>query len=206
VTPATTALQPARPLVSICVFCASSSGRDGAFLAAAREFGRLLAERGHRLVYGGGRVGLMGALADGALAAGGNVVGVIPETLVQREVAHEGLQELRVGASMHERKATMAELADAFVALPGGIGTLEELFEVWTWGQLGLHGKPCGLLDLDGYYEGLLTFLRRATEGGYVAAETLGLLVVETEGRRLLDALETRRLPRLPRRLDREET
>ena len=205
-TAAATDPSTARSLASICVFCASSSGRDGEFLSAARDFGRLLAERGHRLVYGGGRVGLMGALADGALAAGGNVVGVIPEMLVRREVAHESLGELRVVASMHERKATMAELADAFVALPGGIGTLEELFEVWTWGQLGLHSKPCGLLDLDGYYEGLLAFLRRAAAGGYVAAETLGLLVVESEGRRLLDALGHRRLPHLPWRLEPEET
>src|SRR5581483_9836985 len=146
----------ARSLSSLAVFCGSSSGNDPRHAEGARDFGRLLAEHGIAIVYGGGRVGLMGALADAALAAGGRVVGVIPEALVARELAHPGLSELRVVASMHERKATMAELADAFVALPGGIGTLEELFEVWTWGQLGLHRKACGLLDLHGYYTSLL--------------------------------------------------
>jgi uncharacterized protein (TIGR00730 family) len=125
---------------------------------------------------------------------------------VAQDRLREGLGELRVVGSMHERKALMAELADAFVALPGGIGTLEELFEVWTWGQLGLHAKPCGLLDLDGYYEGLLVFLRRAADGGYVARDTLDLLVVEREASRLLDGLEARELPRLPRQLERDQT
>ncbi|HET9766272.1 MAG TPA: TIGR00730 family Rossman fold protein, partial [Thermoanaerobaculia bacterium] len=171
---------------SICVFCASSRGRDERLLAAAHDFGRLLASRGQRLVYGGGRVGLMGALADGALAGGGEVVGVIPEAMVGRELAHSGVPDLRIVGSMHERKATMAELADAFVALPGGIGTLEELFEIWTWGQLGLHRKPSGLLDLDGYYAQLLAFLGHAEASGFIGADTMRLLVVERDPERLL--------------------
>ena len=191
---------------SICVFCASSRGRDEGLLDAAHAFGRLLASRGQRLVYGGGRVGLMGAVADGALAAGGEVVGVIPEMMVGRELAHEGVTELRVVGSMHERKATMADLADAFVALPGGIGTLEELFEIWTWGQLGLHRKPCGLLDLGGYYSRLLDFLAHAHESGFIGADTMRLLVVERDPQRLLEELATRHLPALPRQLDRAST
>ena len=191
---------------SICVFCASSRGRDERLLAAAHDFGRLLASRGQRLVYGGGRVGLMGALADGALAGGGEVVGVIPEAMVGRELAHEGITDLRVVESMHERKATMAELADAFVALPGGIGTLEELFEIWTWGQLGLHRKPCGLLDLDGYYAQLLAFLGHAEASGFIGADTMRLLVVERDPERLLAELASRHVPPAPRLLDRAAT
>ena len=191
---------------SVCVFCGSSPGRDPRLLTMARDFGALVAARGQRLVYGGGRVGLMGALADGALAAGGTVIGVIPAMMVGRELAHPGLGELRVVGSMHERKATMADLADAFVALPGGIGTLEELFEVWTWGQLGLHRKPCGLLDVDGYYERLLAFLHHAGSAGFIGSDTMRLLVVEADGATLLDALASRPLPALPRHLDRGET
>jgi len=193
----------ARSLSSLAVFCGSSSGNDPRHAEGARDFGRLLAEHGIAIVYGGGRVGLMGALADAALAAGGRVVGVIPEALVARELAHPGLSELRVVASMHERKATMAELADAFVALPGGIGTLEELFEVWTWGQLGLHRKACGLLDLHGYYTSLLRFLAEAHAAGFVPAEAAQLLVVDRDPVRLLDGLATRPLPRVDRHLDR---
>jgi uncharacterized protein (TIGR00730 family) len=191
---------------SICVFCASSRGRDERLLGAAHDFGRLLAGRGQRLVYGGGRVGLMGALADGALAGGGEVVGVIPEAMVGCELAHSGIPDLRVVGSMHERKATMAELADAFVALPGGIGTLEELFEIWTWGQLGLHRKPCGLLDLDGYYTQLLAFLGHAEASGFIGAETMRLLVVERDPERLLEELARRHVPPAPRLLERADT
>src|SRR5438876_640209 len=144
---------------SICVFCASSTGRDPAFAASARSFGALLACEGITLVYGGGHVGLMGALADACVGAGGRVVGVIPCALWDREVGHRGLSELHVVETMHERKAKMASLADAFVALPGGLGTLEEIFEVWTWGQLGIHTKPCAFFDVDGYYAPLLAFL-----------------------------------------------
>lgn len=193
-------------LASVCVFCASSPGREGRYLAAARNFGALLASSGRRLVYGGGRVGLMGALADGALAAGGTVVGVIPDMMVGRELAHGELSELQVVGSMHERKATMADLADGFVALPGGIGTLEELFEVWTWGQLGLHDKPCGLLDVDGYFGGLLAFLDHAGEAGFVGEETRHRLLVDRDPTRLLAAMadRPRQSPLLP--IDRERT
>lgn len=143
----------------LCVFCGSSDGDDPAYPAAARELGGTLARAGIGLVYGGARVGLMGAVADAALAAGGEVIGVIPTALVEKEVAHTGLSDLRVVASMHERKALMAELSDGFVALPGGIGTFEELFEVWTWAQLGYHAKPCALLNVNGFYDGLIAFL-----------------------------------------------
>src|SRR5690606_14481583 len=144
---------------SLCVYCGANPGNKPIYLDAAESFARLLAERGIRLVYGGASVGVMGAVANAALEAGGEVVGVIPQALVEREVAHNGLSELIITSSMHERKARMADLADAFVALPGGIGTLEELFEIWTWNQLGLLSKPCGLLNVDGYYETLVRFV-----------------------------------------------
>src|SRR4029453_17518746 len=136
----------------ICVFCGSASGRAPTYTAAARELGQLLAKRGIGLVYGGGNVGLMGKLADAVLDAGGRALGVIPQQLVDREIAHGGLTELHVVQNLHQRKARMAELADAFLTLPGGVGTMEELFEVWSWGRLGLHSKPCGLLNVDGYF------------------------------------------------------
>ena len=154
---------------SVCVFCGSNPGRRPEYLAGAADLGRILAARGIRVVYGGAHVGLMGALADAVLAAGGEIVGVIPGLLVDAEVAHPGLSELRVTGSMHERKALMAELADGFIALPGGIGTLEEFAEIVTWAQLGLHAKPTGLLNLLGYYDGLLGFLDHAV------AERFGL-------------------------------
>lgn len=157
-----------RALRRLCVFCGSSPGRDPAFRRQAEAMGAALAERRVGLVYGGGRVGLMGAVADAALAAGGEVIGVIPQALLDREIGHRGLTELRVVGSMHERKALMVELADGFAALPGGIGTLEELFEVWTWAQLGLHDKPCGVLDADGFYAPLLAFLDRLVEAEFV--------------------------------------
>ena len=180
---------------SICVFCASSRGRDERYLEAARAFGRLLAKRGQRLVYGGGRVGLMGALADGALAGGGEVIGVIPEMMVGRELAHEGIGDLRVVGSMHERKATMADLADAFVALPGGIGTLEELFEIWTWGQLGLHRKPCGVLDVEGFFAPLVEFLDRQVEAGFIHPTYRAMLTVASAAEELLDAFSAYKPP-----------
>jgi len=145
----------------LCVFCGSSPGHDPAHGASAAQLGRVLAERGIGLVYGGGRVGLMGILADAALAAGGEVIGVIPQALLDREIGHRGLTQLRVVDSMHARKALMGELAEGFIALPGGIGTLEELFEVWSWAQLGLHRKPCGLLDVNGFFAPLVDFLDR---------------------------------------------
>ena len=146
-------------LRSICVFCGASTGHDPIYREAAENLGRALAERGIRLVYGGGAVGLMGVVADAAMAAGGEVIGIIPQSLKDAEVGHTGLTRLEVVDGMHARKARMAELSDAFIALPGGLGTLEELFEVWTWGQLGYHGKPLGLLDTNQFYSKLSHFL-----------------------------------------------
>ncbi|MQY50212.1 TIGR00730 family Rossman fold protein [Rhodocyclus tenuis] len=163
---------------AVAVFCGSSSGTQAIYDEKARETGRLLAERGIRLVYGGGRVGLMGAVADAALAAGGEVVGVMPEALVEREIAHKSLSHLHVVGSMHERKALMAELSDAFVALPGGAGTLEELFEQWTWAQLGVHAKPCGLLNVAGYFDPLLAMAQHMSGEGFMRREYLDMLVV----------------------------
>src|SRR4249919_2850674 len=144
----------------ICVFTGSSNGRRATYPAAATLLGQALVARGYELVYGGARVGLMGAVADAVLAEGGHVIGVIPQALVDREVAHTGLPDLRVVSSMHERKALMSDLSDGFIAMPGGWGTFEELFEVLTWGQLGLHRKPCGLLNVEAYFDPLLAFLR----------------------------------------------
>lgn len=174
---------------SICVYCGSRNGDDPAFTAAAVAIGRLIGERGWRLVYGGGRAGLMGAVADATLAAGGEVFGVIPQSLMLREVGHAGLSELRVVDTMHERKQTMAEAADVFLALPGGIGTFEELFEVWTWRQLGYHDKPVGLLNVSGYYDKLLAFMDQSESSGFVAAEQHRLLQVDTEPQALLERL-----------------
>jgi uncharacterized protein (TIGR00730 family) len=157
------------PLRRLCVYCGSSAGSDPAYEAAARALGRDLAERGVGLVYGGGRV--VGAIADAALSAGGEVVGIIPQALMDRELGHGGVTELRVVGSMHERKMQMADLSDAFVALPGGIGTLEELIEVFTWLQLGFHAKPCALLDVGGYYRHLIAFLDHAAAEGFVRRE-----------------------------------
>ncbi len=160
----------------LCVFCGSSAGREPGHRRLAEALARALAERGIGIVYGGARVGLMGALADAALAAGGEVIGVIPRALIEREIGHTGLTELRIVESMHERKALMAELADGFVALPGGVGTLEELFEVWTWAQLGLHAKPCALLDTDGFYAPLVAFLDHQVDAGFVRAAHRAML------------------------------
>lgn len=159
----------------VCVFCGSAAGARPEYVAGATALGTGLADRGIGLVYGGASVGLMGAVADAALGAGGEVIGVIPQSLVDREVAHAGLSDLRVVGSMHERKALMAELSGAFVALPGGIGTFEELFEVWTWRQLGLHAKPIVLLDTAGYWAGLTAFLEHAGREGFVKAAPLDL-------------------------------
>lgn len=171
---------------SICLYCGASPGIDPAFVRAAAELGRLVAESGCTLVFGGGRVGLMGAAADAALAAGGRVVGVIPEGLATKEVAHREVSELRIVRSMHERKAQMAELSDGFVALPGGLGTLEELFETWTWGQLGLHQKPYGLLNVSGFFDPLLVFLDQLVEKGFVRPEHRALLLVSDTPAELL--------------------
>jgi uncharacterized protein (TIGR00730 family) len=177
----------------ICVYCGSNVGARPAYVAAAARLGVLLGERGLGLVYGGGNVGLMGVLADAALAAGASVIGVIPEALEVKEVAHQHLTELRVVGSMHERKALMAELADGFIALPGGLGTLDELFETWTWSQLGFHGKPLGLLDVDGYFQPLIAFLDHAVAERFVRPEHRRMVVVETDPLALLQRFETYR-------------
>ena len=182
----------------ICVFCGSSNGGD-VYLAAARTVGRTLAERGIGVVYGGAKVGTMGAVADAALAAGGEVIGVIPEALSSVEIAHAGLTELHVVADMHERKAKMAALSDGFLALPGGAGTLEELFEVWTWAQLGLHGKPIGLVDVDGYYAPLLTFADHMVTEGFVKQGYRELLLADADPAVLLDRFETYEPPAPPK-------
>jgi hypothetical protein len=172
---------------SICVFCGSNAGARSAYVEAAREAGRTIAARGLRLVYGGASVGLMGALADSALAAGGEVVGVMPRALIEREIAHAGLTELHDVASMHERKALMADLSDGFLALPGGAGTLEELFEVWTWAQLGHHKKPVGLLNVDGYYDLLVAFAEHQERESFIRPEHRNMLIVESDPERVLD-------------------
>jgi uncharacterized protein (TIGR00730 family) len=191
---------------SICVFCGSSVGGDSRYAGAARALGSAIAASDRRLVFGGGRVGLMGVLADAALEAGGSVVGVIPQALVDREIAHTELTELRVVGSMHERKALMAELSDGFIALPGGVGTLEEFFETWTWGQLGLHVKPYGLLDVAGFYEPLLIFLRRLVQEGFVRADHHDMLLVDTVPQYLLERMATHRTPAMPKWVDRAST
>jgi uncharacterized protein (TIGR00730 family) len=180
---------------SVCVFCGSSPGARPSYVKAARELGRALAGRGTRLVYGGGRVGLMGELARSVLEAGGAVTGVIPRQLADRELAFTGVGDLRVVGSMHERKALMAELADGFVALPGGWGTVEEFFEALTWAQLGIHRKPCGLIDVDGYYRSLVAFLDHAVAEGFVGREDRAMLLVDSDPERLLRRFEEYRPP-----------
>jgi uncharacterized protein (TIGR00730 family) len=172
------------------VFCGASSGRSPSYADAARAFGTAAASRGVGLVYGGGRVGLMGAVADAALAAGGEVIGVIPQALVDRELAHGGLTALHIVGSLHERKALMAELAEGFAALPGGFGTLDELLEQLTWSQLGLHEKPVGLLDVEGYWRPLIALARHATEEGFVREADLAAIAVAEDPNALLDRLE----------------
>jgi uncharacterized protein (TIGR00730 family) len=164
-------------LKSICVYCGSSLGADPAFLAEASRAGTLIAQQGLTLVYGGGRVGLMGAVADAALAAGGRVVGVMPADLVSQEIGHEGLTELRVVDSMHERKWTMAELADGFLCLPGGPGTFEEIFEQWTWALLGFHAKPCGFVNVNGYFETFRALTQQTVDAGFLAQQYVDMLV-----------------------------
>lgn len=175
--------------LSVCVYCGSRAGDDPAFAAAAREIGSGIGRLGARLVYGGGRAGLMGLVADAALEAGAEVIGVIPQALMTRELGHAGLSELHVVETMHERKRQMAERSDAFVALPGGLGTLEELFEVWTWRQLGYHDKPLGLLNTGGYFDRLLAFLAETEAQGFVQPAQLRLLQVDTEPAALLRRL-----------------
>ena len=179
----------------LCVFCGSSAGHDPVYARLAAELGRTLAQRGVGLVYGGGRVGLMGVLADAMLAQGAEVIGVIPRGLVARELGHQGLTELRIVDSMHERKATMASLSDGFMALPGGLGTLEETLEMLTWVQLGIHAKPVGLLNALRYYDGLVALLSHALAEGFVRPEYAGLLLTEDSAPALLDRMSDWRPP-----------
>jgi uncharacterized protein (TIGR00730 family) len=181
-----TPLEPA----AVAVFCGSSPGHDPEYLRIARAVGAAIAERELAVVYGGASVGLMGAVADGALDAGGQVLGVMPQALADRELSHPGLTELHIVSSMHERKALMADLAGAFVALPGGAGTLEEIAEQWTWAQLGVHGKPCGFLDVRGFWQPLLASVARMRDDGFLAGDHAAMLLVEERIEDLLDAFD----------------
>jgi len=181
----------------LAIFCGSNPGARPDYIEAARSFGKLLAERGIGIVYGGSNVGLMAALADVMAEERGDIIGVIPRMLVEREVANTSLSDLRIVGSMHERKAMMAELADGFVALPGGIGTLEEFFETWTWGQLGMHTKPCGLLNVAGYFDPLLEFLDRAVAEKFVRDVHRAMVVVESDPSELLARFESYEPPRV---------
>jgi uncharacterized protein (TIGR00730 family) len=191
---------------SICVYCGSSSGRQAAYQEAAQALAGALVRRRIRLVYGGGRVGLMGALADAVLAEGGQVTGIIPRALAHKEVAHAALSELIVTESMHARKTLMAERADGFIALPGGIGTLEELFEIWTWAQLGFQHKPCGVLNVAGYYDGLIQFIDHAVSERFSRPTHRQISSVETDPEALLDRLASYQPPDLEKWLDGSET
>ena len=190
---------------SVCVFCGSSPGGDPAYMAAAQAMGGEIARRGLMLVYGGAKVGLMGAVADAALGAGAKVVGVLPKALMIKEIGHAGLSQLEVVGSMHERKARMAELSDGFVALPGGAGTLEEIFEIWTWGQLSFHGKPAGFLNVAGYYDKLAAFLDHTVDQAFVKPVHRQMLNFHDDPAALLDALAAYRPPATDKWLERFE-
>ena len=190
----------------LCVFCGSSTGSNPAYAEAAVTLGTLLAKRGIGLVYGGGNVGLMGVIADAALAAGGEVIGVIPKSLADREVAHHGVTDLRIVDSMHTRKAMMADLSDAFLAMPGGVGTFEEFFEAITWTQLGLHRKACGLLNVAGFYTPLAVFIDQAVSEGFIKPVHRAAIVVDDNSERLLNSLSTIDLPDAPKWINRDET
>lgn len=192
-------------LERICVFLGSSAGSRMQYTVAAEKMGATLAKRGITLVYGGGRVGLMGTLADATLQAGGSVIGVIPQALADKEIAHRGLTELHIVASMHERKAKMAELADAFIALPGGLGTLEEFYEILTWAQLGFHRKACALLNVDGFYDGLLTFFDHAVAEQFVRIDHRELIIVGESPQRLINDLLEYEPPHVDKWLKRED-
>ncbi len=190
----------------ICVYCGSSPGRDPAYLAAGRALGQLLVERNLGLVYGGAGIGVMGEVANAVLAGGGEAIGVIPEALAVKEVAHPALTRQYVVPSMHERKAMMVDLADGFVALPGGWGTFEELFEVLTWAQLGFHDKPCGVLNAAGYYDHLKAFLEHAVVEGFVPEVCRTMVIVEESAERLLDRFDAYQAPKVRKWITREET
>jgi len=192
-------------LKSVCVFCGSSPGADPAYEVAARAAGTAIAGRGLALVYGGAKVGLMGAVADAALAAGGEVFGVLPRGLAAKELAHTGLTRLEVVESMHERKARMAELSDAFLTLPGGIGTLEEIFEVWTWGQLGFHAKPAGFLNIAGFYDPLRGFLNHMTDQAFLKALHRDMAIFGETPDAILDAFDAYQPPVVDKWMEREQ-
>ena len=179
----------------ICVYCGSNPGRRPEYTAAAKALAKTLCENGLGLVYGGAKIGIMGAIADTMIEHGGEVIGVMPQSLVDREVAHPGLTRLEVVASMHDRKAMMAELSDGFIALPGGIGTLEEIFEVMTWAQLGFHKKPCALFNVEGYYDKMAAFLDHVVEEGFVKAEHRGILMNISEPAALIKTFKTYEAP-----------
>lgn len=189
----------------VCVFCGSNTGRGDVYMKAGRAFGALIAERGHGVVYGGARNGLMGAVADGAMQAGGEVIGVLPRKLFDLEQAHEGLTDLRVVNSMHERKQIMHDLSSSFVSLPGGIGTMEEMFEVWTWTQLGVHRKPLALYNLNGFYDALETFLDVMVEEGFVKDVHRRMTIVGSDPAKLLDELTSYEPPLVKKWLKPEE-
>ena len=193
-------------LKRICVYCGSSEGRNAAYAVAAERLGRLLAGQGIGLVYGGANVGLMRTLADAAMAAGGEAIGVMPKALVEKEKAHKSLSRLHVVDSMHERKALMVELSDGFIALPGGAGTMDELFEVWTWGQLGFHRKPCGLLNVAAYYDPLAAFLDHAVTEGFVKDLHRDMLLIAKTPEELLDRFRSYVPPSVEKWIQRNET
>jgi uncharacterized protein (TIGR00730 family) len=184
-----------RTFKRLCVFCGSSHGTNPAYEEAAKNLGSELARRNIALVYGGGNVGLMGVIADAELAAGGEVIGVIPEALMAKELGHSGIQDLRVVKTMHERKAMMAELSDGFIAMPGGIGTFEEFFEIVTWAQLGFHAKPCALLNVNGFYDPLLRLVDHAIEEGFIKSSQRRILITEPEINALLHRMEHQHVP-----------
>lgn len=190
---------------SICVFCGSNDGERPGYSKAAAGLGSAIARRGLTLVYGGAHVGLMGTLADAALAEGGSVVGVMPLALVEKEIAHQGLTDFHEAGSMHERKQIMADLADGFVALPGGAGTLEEIFEVWTWGQLGHHGKPVAFLNIENYFDRLLAFLDHQTQERFMRQAHRDMLIVETDPDLVLDRCATYEAPKVGKWIGEDE-
>lgn len=190
----------------ICVFCGSSSGAQDQYALAAAQLGTAMAEAAIGLVYGGGKVGLMGVIADAVLAGGGQATGIIPTSLWEKEVGHSGLSELHIVDTMHQRKAMMADLADAFVAMPGGIGTLEELFEVWTWAQLGIHQKAIALLNVGGYFDPLLQFIQHARDEGFVGAHHASMLIVEEDPKALLERLQHYQPVRVDKWLEPDQT
>lgn len=191
---------------AVCVFCGSSFGARTVYGEVAAETGRVIADQGLTLVYGGAKVGLMGTVADAALAAGGRVIGVLPTALQEKELAHEKLSELHIVSSMHERKAKMAELSDGFIALPGGAGTMEEIFEVWTWGQLGMHRKPCGFLNVDGYYDQLIGFFDHQTVEGFMKPVMRDMVKVAGSPGDLLELFRSYEPPSTPKWIKKDET